>query len=126
VYLITMASLVFTAYYHLDYAADGLGNVSWQTLVDAFPIFFLFISIFFFLASISLMRWRGRLAAKLGMAASICAWLYYGLINCAMLLAFALLPLFHPLGIIVFGLPIILLYFSYTSSWQLLRRIPPV
>ena len=123
IYLITLASLLYTVYVHLNFAADGIKNVTWDDIIEAFPILFLFVAIAILSASLILIPWKPASAARLAFGASIAGWAYYIPMLCIMSLAYS--PLFPFMSVTAFLdmlLPNIFLYINMRYARQMMKR----
>lgn len=112
-YLITISSLLYTAYVHLSFAAGGIENVTWADIVETFPILFLFGAVIIFGISLILIPWNRKLAACLAFGGAIVGWGYYAPMLCVMSLAYS--PLFPFLSVTAFVymlLPNLFLYLN--------------
>jgi hypothetical protein len=94
---------------HLDYAADGIWNVTWATLIEVFPIFFLFAAICLLGIAIVVNFSNAVLGAKVAFVAAILAWLHYAIVVCVFLLAFSIVPFLTVRGMLGYVVPILLL-----------------
>ena len=123
IYLATLIGLLFTAFSHLDYAADGIWNITLPTLMDMFPIFFLFVAIFLLGIAVVVTFTSNLTGAKVAFVASILAWIYYILVVCAMALAFSVAPFLTTRGILIFVIPVLLLVATTWYSRQIVTTL---
>ena len=121
-YLVTLASLLYTAYVHLNFAADGIENVTWDVIVGTFPILFLFAAMAALVVSLVVILWNQELAARVAFGACIAAWAYYVPMLCVMSLAYSpLFPFMSIIGFVDMLLPNLFLYLTTKHARQAIR-----
>lgn len=125
IYLATLVGLLFTAFSHLDYATDGIWNITLSTLTDMFPIFFLFAAICLLAIAVAVTFTSNLGGAKVAFVASSVAWLYYVLVVCAMILAFSVASFLTVRGILIFVIPVLLLIVTTRYSRQIVTYSSP-
>lgn len=125
-YFVTSITMLFTGYNHLDFAADGIENITSSDLVNAAPVIFLAIGAIALLFGALAALKMPNLAAKIGFTGGIIGLGYYTISMCALAVVFSPGIFLFPRGFLLFVVPGALLFYAVVYSRQIMKSVSKI